>query len=95
MNKQEVLQYYKKEVDGIREAGLLKGEAPFVTPQGSRVRLEDGRELLCMCANNYLGLGNDPRLIEAAKKKFDENCPRYRGRHDSLFLMLRCERRPV
>ena len=72
MNKQEILQFYKSEVDGIREAGLLKGEAPFVTPQGSRVRLEDGRELLCMCANNYLGLGNDPRLIEAAKKTYDE-----------------------
>ena len=72
MNRQEILQYYKGEVDGIREAGLLKGEAPFVSPQGSRVLLEDGRELLCMCANNYLGLGNDPKLIEAAKKTYDE-----------------------
>ena len=34
--------------------------------------MEDGRELLCMCANNYLGLGDHPRLIEAAKRTYDE-----------------------
>ena len=72
MNKQEILNYYKKEVDDIKEAGLLKNESPFVSPQGSRVKLQDGRELLCMCANNYLGLGNNKRLIEAAKRTYDE-----------------------
>ena len=59
-------------VDEIREAGLFKGEAPILSPQGSRVKLEDGRELLCMCANNYLGLGDNARLIEAAKRTYDE-----------------------
>jgi glycine C-acetyltransferase len=34
--------------------------------------MADGRQLLCMCANNYLGLGNNPRLIEAAKRTYDE-----------------------
>ena len=72
MNKQEILNYYKKEVDDIKEAGLLKNESPFVSPQGSRVKLQDGRELLCICANNYLGLGNNKRLIEAAKRTYDE-----------------------
>lgn len=72
MNKQEILNYYKKEVDDIKEAGLLKNESPFVSPQGSMVKLQDGRELLCMCANNYLGLGNNKRLIEAAKRTYDE-----------------------
>ena len=72
MNRQEALAFYKVEVDGIREAGLFKGEAPFRSPQGSRVILEDGRELLCMCANNYLGMGDNPRLIAAAKKSYDE-----------------------
>lgn len=70
--KDDILSIYTKEVEGIKEAGLFKGEAPFVSPQGARVRLEDGRELLCMCANNYLGLGDNPRLIEAAKKTYDE-----------------------
>ncbi|MBQ6075399.1 MAG: glycine C-acetyltransferase [Lachnospiraceae bacterium] len=72
MNKQEALSFYKSEVDGIREAGLFKGEAPFKSPQGSHLILEDGRELLCMCANNYLGMGDNPRLIEAAKRTYDE-----------------------
>ena len=72
MNRNEALAFYKSEVDGIREAGLFKGEAPFKSPQGSRVLLEDGRELLCMCANNYLGMGDEPRLIEAAKKTYDD-----------------------
>ncbi len=70
--KNDILEIYAKEVESIREAGLFKGEAPFVSPQGARVKMEDGRELLCMCANNYLGLGNSPRLIEAAKKTYDE-----------------------
>ena len=69
--KDDILNIYAKEVEGIKEAGLFKGEAPFVSPQGARVKMEDGRELLCMCANNYLGLGDSPRLIEAAKKTYD------------------------
>ena len=72
MNRNEALAFYKSEVDGIREAGLFKGEAPFMSPQGSRVKLMDGRELLCMCANNYLGMGDNARLIEAAKRTYDE-----------------------
>ena len=70
--KDDILSIYTREVEGIKEAGLFKGEAPFVSPQGARVKMEDGRELLCMCANNYLGLGDNPRLIEAAKRTYDE-----------------------
>lgn len=72
MNKKEALDFYHNEVEDIRKAGLFKGEAPFVSPQSAHVKMEDGRELLCMCANNYLGLGDSPRLIEAAKKTYDE-----------------------
>ena len=71
MNK-EALDYYRSEVEAIHEAGLFKGEAPFVSPQSAHVTMEDGRKLLCMCANNYLGLGDSPRLIEAAKRTYDE-----------------------
>ena len=70
--KNEILDIYTKEVESIKEAGLFKGEAPFISPQGARVTMEDGRQLLCMCANNYLGLGDNPRLIEAAKRTYDE-----------------------
>lgn len=72
MNRKEVLAGYKKIVDDIRDAGLFKGEAPLMSPQGAHVKLDDGREMLCMCANNYLGLGDNKRLIEAAKKTYDE-----------------------
>jgi len=72
MKKNNILSIYTKEVEEIKASGLLKGEAPFVSPQGARVVMEDGRQLLCMCANNYLGLGDNKRLIEAAKRTYDE-----------------------
>lgn len=56
--KDDILNIYAKEVEGIKEAGLFKGEAPLFLPRAARVKMEDGRELLCMCANNYLGLGD-------------------------------------
>ena len=40
--KDDILNIYAKEVEGIKEAGLFKGEAPFVSPQGARVKMEDG-----------------------------------------------------
>lgn len=72
MRKEEALKYYANEVAGIKEAGLFKGESPIVSSQSAHVLLADGREVINMCANNYLGLGNDARLIEAAKKTYDE-----------------------
>ena len=72
MERKEVLRYYSNTVEEIRESGLFKGEAPIASRQGRKVILQDGRELLCMCANNYLGLGDNERLIAAAKKTYDE-----------------------
>ena len=72
MNRKETLKYYADTVNEIREAGLFKAEAPFSSPQGAYITMENGEKLLNMCANNYLGLGNDPRLIEAAKRTYDE-----------------------
>lgn len=70
--KNDILSIYTKEVEGIKEAGLFKGEAPIASAQGAKVKLEDGREVINMCANNYLGLGDNQRLIDAAKKTYDE-----------------------
>lgn len=70
--KNDLLSIYTKEVEGIKEAGLFKGESPFVSPQGAHVIMEDGRKLLNMCANNYLGLGDSQRLIDAANKTYEE-----------------------
>ena len=70
--KNDLISIYTKTVDEIKEAGLFKGEAPICSPQGAKVTLEDGKEYLNMCANNYLGLGNNQRLIDAAKRTYDE-----------------------
>ena len=70
--KIDILSIYANGVEEIREAGLFKGEAPIASAQGARVKLEDGREVINMCANNYLGLGDSQRLIDAAKRTYDE-----------------------
>ncbi len=70
--RKEILQGYRNTVEEIKEAGLFKGELPYVSPQGAYVTMQDGRRLLCMCANNYLGLGDNQRLIDAAKRTYDE-----------------------
>ena len=55
------------ELDEIRGAGLWKDERQIEGPQGARVAV-GGREVLNFCANNYLGLANDPRLVRAAQE---------------------------
>jgi len=59
-------QHIQAELDGIRAAGLFKSERIIATPQGAMVRLADGRELINLCANNYLKLSSHPKVIEAA-----------------------------
>jgi glycine C-acetyltransferase len=54
------------ELEAIRQAGLWKGERVIEGPQGARVAV-GGREVLNFCANNYLGLANDPALVRAAQ----------------------------
>lgn len=55
----------------LREAGLYKEERVIDSPQEAVIRLEDGREVINFCANNYLGLSNHPRLVQAAHKALD------------------------
>jgi glycine C-acetyltransferase len=67
----DVQQQIRAELDQIRTDGLFKTERVIVSPQGSSIRVEDGAEVLNFCANNYLGLADDPRLVEAAKEALD------------------------
>jgi len=62
---------YASELDSIRDSGLFKDERIIVSPQSAEITLADGRKVLNFCANNYLGLADHPRLIEAAKKALD------------------------
>jgi len=59
------------ELNEIRSAGLFKAERVIVSPQGSSIRVADGAEVLNLCANNYLGLADDPRIVTAAKEALD------------------------
>ena len=56
----------------MRSTGVFKPERLLASPQGTHVRDTEGREILNLCANNYLGLADDPRVIGAAKKTLDE-----------------------
>ena len=59
------------ELNEIRSAGLFKAERVIVSPQGPSIRVADGAEVLNLCANNYLGLADDPRIVAAAKEALD------------------------
>jgi glycine C-acetyltransferase len=57
----------------IREAGTYKRERVIISPQGADIEVSGGAEVLCFCANNYLGLANSPELIQAAKDAMDSH----------------------
>jgi len=63
--------HLQKELADIKEAGLYKNERIIASPQSGEITLQDGSKVLNFCANNYLGLANDPRLIAAAKEAMD------------------------
>lgn len=62
-----------KTLQEIRDAGLYKNERIIVSPQGAEIELETGQKVINFCANNYLGLSNNPDLIEAAKSALDDH----------------------
>ncbi|MBQ4484085.1 MAG: aminotransferase class I/II-fold pyridoxal phosphate-dependent enzyme, partial [Prevotella sp.] len=64
-------QHLAQTLGEIREAGLYKEERLIVSPQRAAIQVGN-QEVLNFCANNYLGLSDHPRLIEASKKMMDE-----------------------
>jgi len=62
-----------QELKDIKDAGLYKEERIIVSPQGAHIQVAEGKEVLNFCANNYLGLSADPRVIEAAKATIDSH----------------------
>ncbi|HEX5051380.1 MAG TPA: glycine C-acetyltransferase [Planctomycetota bacterium] len=63
---------FRHELDEIRAAGLWKEERVIASPQGASITV-GGKQVLCLCANNYLGLANDPGLVAAAKAMVDSH----------------------
>ena len=66
------LNIFRATCESIEKEGLKKNEKIITTPQGARVSLNDGKRVINMCANNYLGLANDPSVIAAAKESYDK-----------------------
>jgi glycine C-acetyltransferase len=66
-----VRQEIRAELDRIRSDGLFKAERIIVSPQGPSIRVGDGTEVINLCANNYLGLADDPRIVMATKQALD------------------------
>ncbi|MFZ7131670.1 MAG: glycine C-acetyltransferase [Eubacteriales bacterium] len=62
---------YEKELQEIKDSGLWKDERIITTPQSSRINTTMANGVLNMCANNYLGLSNNEKVREAAKKSYD------------------------
>jgi glycine C-acetyltransferase len=63
--------FVSQQLREIRQAGTYKSERVIVTPQGSTIRVTDGKPVLNLCANNYLGLAQHPEVREAARAALD------------------------
>lgn len=68
---EKMQKHLQQELLSIEEAGLFKDERVIVSPQMAEIKVKSGQEVLNFCANNYLGLSNNSRLINAAKKALD------------------------
>ena len=67
------IDHLEARADEIRAAGLSKSERIIASPQDAEITLEDGSRVINFCANNYLGLADDPRLIDAAQRAVAEH----------------------
>lgn len=61
----------KERLEAIQSAGTYKNELKIISPQGSKINIEGGKDMLNFCSNNYLGLSNNQSLREAAKEAID------------------------
>src|SRR6266436_5683509 len=64
--------HLESQLSDIRSAGTYKRERVIMTPQGATIRLADGKPVLNLCANNYLGLAQHPAVAAAAKEAIDK-----------------------
>ena len=69
----KIKDHLQQELASIEEAGLFKKERVIATSQDAVIKLTDGSEVINFCANNYLGLSNNSRVCEAAKRAVDSH----------------------
>lgn len=67
----KIKEYLSEELNAIKEGGIFKRERIITSPQGAKVHVSSGDEVVIMCANNYLGLSSHPSVIQAAKDALD------------------------
>jgi len=67
------LKHLETTLEEIRNAGLYKTERVITTPQSVEIQVQGGEEVLNFCANNYLGLADNPQVIAAAHKALDDH----------------------
>ena len=78
-NQKQCIMYGKmkdflaNELKTIEEGGIFKRERIITSPQGAKVTVQSGDEVVIMCANNYLGLSSHPEVIQAAKDTLDSH----------------------
>ena len=65
------IDWLQQEIDGLKEAGLYNNIRTLSSPQGAWL-VVDGKKVLNFCSNNYLGLANHPKIVEAAKTASDK-----------------------
>jgi glycine C-acetyltransferase len=70
--QQAFKKHLEEQLNGIRSAGTYKNERVIVTPQGTSIRVADGKPVLNLCANNYLGLAQHPAVAAAAKEAIQQ-----------------------
>ncbi|HYG33690.1 MAG TPA: aminotransferase class I/II-fold pyridoxal phosphate-dependent enzyme, partial [Clostridia bacterium] len=70
--QQAIREHFNKQLADIRAAGTYKNERVIITPQGTTIRVADGKPVLNLCANNYLGLAQHPEVATAAKQAIDQ-----------------------
>ena len=67
----KIQQHLQKELQEIKDAGLYKSERIIISSQDAVIKISTGQEVVNFCANNYLGLSNNPVVIQAAKDTLD------------------------
>ncbi|HEU5281130.1 MAG TPA: glycine C-acetyltransferase [Gammaproteobacteria bacterium] len=71
MKRSDYLTFLNNEIADLKTKGLFKPERVITSPQEAVIKLNDGKTVINLCANNYLGLANHPTLIDAAKHALD------------------------